>query len=104
MSLGPIGVPRISLRFMLTQWVLGRARSVGAYPSVRRVFSKSNLTLGNKSALTSITYSDYKSILMAGDMLSNEPELTFTVVGERVVEGNRAERFQQDLLVEFCLP
>ena len=89
-------MPRISLRFMLTQWVLGRARSVGAYPSVRRVFSKSNLTPGNKS----ITY----SILMAGDMLSNEPELTFTVIGERVVEGNRAERFQQDLLVEFCLP
>ena len=78
-------MPRISLRFMLTQWVLGRARSVGAYPSVRRVFSKSNLTPGNKS------------ILMAGDMLSNEPELTFTVIGERVVEGNRAERFQQDL-------
>ena len=97
-------MPRISVRFMLTQWVLGRARSVGAYPSVRRVFSKSNLTPGNKSALTSITYSDYKSILMAGDVLSNVPGLGFAVIGERVVEGNRAERFQQDLLVEFCLP
>ena len=85
---------------MLTQWVLGRARSVGAYPAVRRVFSKSNLTPGNKS----ITYSDYKSILMAGDMLSNVPGLGFAVIGEWVVEGNRAERFQQDLLVEFCLP
>ena len=82
---------------MLTQWVLGRARSVGAYPSVRRVFSKSNLTPGNKSALTSITYSDYMSILMAGDVLSNVPGLGFAVIGERVVEGNRAERSEQDL-------
>ena len=41
---------------------------------------------------------------MAGDTLSNVPGLGFAVIGERVVEGNRAERFQQDLLAEFCLP
>ena len=86
---------------MLTQWVLGRARSVGAYPSVRRVFSKSNLTLGNKSALTSITYSDYKSILMAGDPLSNELGLGPTAIEDLVIEGNRAERSDQDLCKAF---
>ena len=47
--------------------------------------------------LDSITYSHYNSILIAGDRLSNEPELTLSVIGQVMLMGNSAERSERDL-------